>query len=242
MIASLLSAFVLTCAGCGGGGGSSDSSGTTAAAPPPIIKTVLIEAYGDSTMLGNSLINGVYVQVAQPAPAILQSLLQAKYGSIVTVVNHGVGGTTAAKLLSGDGVNLPWAQQMAQSKAQIVLFNYGINDSNEVGNTAAAFEQAENQLVQIAKAAGKTVVIETPNPVTYDLNAPMPSFVAASLSVASTWGITVIDEFAYLNTLPNWTSMLSDEIGLHPTQAGYQIKAEYEFKILDPIVAAALAP
>jgi len=239
VLAALISSFLISA--CGGGGG--DGASTAAAAPPPapVAKSILIEAYGDSTMYGIALVNNVSVQVAQPAPAVLQSLLQAKYGATVTVANHGVPSSTATLLLNGDGVNPPWAQQMAQSKAQIVLFNFGINDENIVGGTPAAFEQIENQLVQIAKSAGKTVVIETPNPVTFVGDAPLPQYVAAALRVASTWSTPLIDEFAYLNSLPNWPSMLSDPAGVHPNQAGYELKAKFEFTVIDPLIQKLMA-
>jgi lysophospholipase L1-like esterase len=240
-------ACALTLSACGGGG---SGSPTQPAAPQP--KTVLIEAYGDSTMWGCTLTQGApagskcvtigYAQTAKPVPEQVQTFLQAKYGPTVTVVNHGVPGDLTPFLLSGDGFNLPWAQQMAQSKADIVYLNYGINDANATsGESASDFQANLNQIISIAKAAGKTVVLETANPVNDPTGAhdALPQFVAAELITAQQWDVTVIDQFNYLSGMANWDSLLSDP--LHPTQDGYNLKAKFEFQALDPIVGFALA-
>lgn len=238
---------VATLSACGGGGGGPAALPSTQSTPKP--KNILIEVYGDSTALGCTVTPGAsagacqaagYAQANPTAPQQLQTLLQAKYGTTVSVANHGVAGTTAARLLTGDGVNLPWAQQMAQSKADIVMFNFAINDSKMLANEPLAESQGnESQLVSIAKAAGKTVVIETANPVTDPSCAALPTYVAASLSVANTWGITAIDMYGFLETQPNWNSMLSDTE--HPTAAGYVTKARFEFPAIDQLVAFSIA-
>jgi len=225
---------------CGGGSGPAAQS-----APQP--KSVLVEVYGDSTALGCTVSAGAspgvcqapgYAQANPTAEQTLQALLQAKYGPTVTVANHGVAGNTIPAALTGDGVNLPWAQQMAQSKAQIVVFNFGINDSNVTsGESAAQFQANVSQLIQTAKAAGKTVVVETANPVNDPTRIALPDYVAAGIAAARMWDVNVIDEFGYLVTQPAWPSILSDNV--HPTQAGYNLKAQVEFAVLDPIVAFA---
>lgn len=155
-------------------------------------------------------------------------------------MNHGIVGTTAARLLAGDGVNLPWAQQMAQSKATIVTFNFGINDSKTAANEPVnIFLDNEAELIRIAKAAGKIVVLETANPVTDPSCAALPSYVAASIAAASLWGIPVIDQYAYLSAQSGWNSMLSDTE--HPTAAGYKLKADFAFIVMERLVGAALS-
>jgi lysophospholipase L1-like esterase len=181
-----------------------------------------------------------YAQANPTVEQTLQAQLQAKYGAAVTVTNHGVAGNTIPAALAGDGVNLPWSQQMAQSKARIVVFNFGINDSNVTsGESVAQFQANVSQLIQIAKAAGKTVVVETANPVNDPTRAALPDYVAAGIAAARTWDVNVIDEFGYLVTQPTWPSMLSDNV--HPTQAGYNLKARVEFTALDPIVGFAVS-
>jgi acyl-CoA thioesterase I len=244
-IVAVLGAFTL--AACGGGGGGSIPTPVQQATP----KTVLVELYGDSTQTGCTMVAGApagskcetlgYAITANPVAAQVQTMLQAKYGSTVTVANHGVPGETTTELLAGDQYNLPWAQQMAQSKADIVVFNDGINDANtSSGETQGDYQANLNQIIKIARDAGKTVVVETANPVNDPTGAhdALPQFVAAELITAQQWGLTVIDQFDYLNGLGNWTSLLCDP--LHPTQAGYNVKAQFEFRGLEPTVAAAL--
>jgi acyl-CoA thioesterase I len=244
IIASLLGAFVMSCTGCGGGSGSprTQQAQQTLQAPP---KPVLLEVYGDSTAAGCTPTPGAQAiqpchtagfAVANPSPEqTLQSLLQAKYGSTVTVVNRGVAGNTAPALLTGDGLNLPWAQQMAQSKAQDIVLIFGINDSHvSVNEPVDTFQSNMSGLIRIAKAAGKTVLVETPNPVTDPSSASLRSYAAASIAAARMWDANVIDEFGFLSAQPAWDSMLSD--GVHPTQGGYNLKAQFEFTALDPIV------
>ena len=178
--------------------------------------------------------------VAQPtAPQALQTLLQAKYGDTVTVANFGVPGTTAANLLGGDGVNLPWAQQMAKSKANIVIVRYGINDSHTPSEPVNVFQSNEDEIVRIAKAAGKIVVLDTASPVIDPTCPQLPNYAAATRQAGYTWGITIVDLYAQLSAMPGWDSMLSD--GVHPTATGYQIIAQAEFDALDPVVGFDLA-
>jgi len=249
MVAGMALVCSLSLSACGGGGGGDSPAPVPAVQSAPQPKSVLIEVYGDSTALGCTVIPGAspgacqvagYAQANPTAPQELQTLLQAKYGSTVTVVNHGVAGTTAARLLTGDGVNLPWAQQMAQSKADVVTFNFGINDSKMAADEpASTFQSNEAELIQIAKAAGKTVVLETANPVTDPACAALPTYVAASIAAGNLWGIPIVDQYGALSVNPQWTSMLSDLE--HPTAAGYMLKAQQAFQVLDPIVAFALS-
>lgn len=157
----------------------------------------------------------------------------------MTVANFGVPGTTAANLLGGDGVNLPWAQQMAQSKADIVIVRFGINDSHTPSEPVDLFQSNEEEIVRIAKAAGKVVVLDTASPVTDPTCPQLPNYAAATRQAAYKWGITIVDLYAKLSAMPTWDSMLSD--GVHPTDAGYQTIAQDEFDELDPVVGFTLA-
>jgi acyl-CoA thioesterase I len=234
----------LLCAACGGGSGAPSST------PAAGAKKILVELYGDSTQWGCTVVTGApagskcetigYAQTADPVAAQVQTMEQTAHGANVTVVNHGVPGETTTELLAGDQYNLPWAQQMAQSQADIVVFNDGMNDANVgSGETPATYQTNLNSLIQTAKAAGKTVVLETPNPSTDPDRAALPDFVIAARTTAQQWDVTVIDQYAQLTGNPQWDLMLCD--GVHPTQAGYDLKATIEFDGLDPVVAFALA-
>jgi lysophospholipase L1-like esterase len=239
MLTSLLGALIVACSACGGGGGGGSSSPVQQQIQSPS-KTLLIEAYGDSTMWGAAEVNNVYVQVAQPAPAELQSLLRAKYGNGITVTNYGVSGTTATDLLQGGISGPPWNERMAKSKADIVYFNFGINDANPAnGESVTQFINAETALAQIAIAAGKQVIIETSNPVGDTDFAALPNYVAATASVAQSLSLPLIDEYGYMAQL-DWMSLMSDPQKMHPNQTGYEVKARFEFDTFDPIVGALL--
>ena len=230
---------------CGGGGGAATPPSTpnVATTPAPAVPThqtaVLIKAYGDSTIEGMTSIDGTYQHTPYNAPADLQTMLQDRFGKSITISNMGIGGTTAQELLNGtDGSNLTWSQKMSASKAQIVLIEYGINDMLIPGTTVDAFTSTLQQIVSIAQAAGKTVILETPNPINTAHNAGLWSFANVIKTVAAQYHVTCIDEFTYLIGQSGWAALLSD--GIHPTISTYQLKANYEFRYVEPIVAAML--
>jgi hypothetical protein len=235
-VASILGALILACVACGGGGGGSVPMPAPAAQTPAVQPHILIEAYGDSTMRGFTYVNGVAVIAQQPAPAILEFLLQSNYGDGITVANHGVNGSTAMQLLNGDGTNLPWNQQMAQSKANIVYFNFGINDSRPENNESVSqYQQALETLVKIAQANNKKVILETPNPSGDPDASALPTYVDAMRAVQAEFNLTMIDEYQYLSGL-NWQSLMSDALLTHPTQYGYEVKAQYELPVFGPVI------
>lgn len=102
-LSSLLGALVVSCSGCGGGG---DGGTPPAAAQATALRSVLIESYGDSTTQGWQVVNGTGTVTPNSAPAVLQKLLQDRFGTSVIVTNNGVGSTEASQLLNGtDGVH-----------------------------------------------------------------------------------------------------------------------------------------
>lgn len=198
-------------------------------------RPVIIEEYGDSTTYGWAKINGVYSQVQRPASAVLGSMLRAKFGPSVTVVNRGVNGSTAGNLLNGDGMNKPWKQQMKQSSANVIILNYGINDSRiESKESVAKFKEIESELVRIAQESGKQVVIATSNPVNFAPCKALPDYAAASADVARSLSLSLVDQYRYWSAM-DWVSLTSD--GAHPSQAGYEAKARREYDVIEPIVA-----
>lgn len=241
-LASLAGAFVMACSGCGGGGDEADDTTTHQATTTP--KTVLIEAYGDSTTLGAQTINGVLTITQNSEPAQLQLLLQQRFGTSVTVKNEGVGGIEAFQLLSGtDGKHPDWKTQMAQSKAQIVLLNFGLNDffywkAPEPGiyqESPSDYAIILGYLIQTARNAGKIVVLQEPNPTCKQPNpGTIIQFVEALRSEASSQNTPLVAQFEFDQTIPNWQSMLTD--CAHPNDQLYSIKAKQTFIVLEPIV------
>ncbi|KWO49269.1 SGNH/GDSL hydrolase family protein [Burkholderia territorii] len=245
-LCSLLGALVVSCSGCGGGG---DGGTPPAAAQASAPRTILIESYGDSTTQGWQVVNGTGQVTLNSAPVVLQKLLQDRFGTTVTVSNNGVGSTEASQLLNGtDGVHPTWQNQMAASKAQIVTLNFGLNDAyyaiaKKDGISAESpddFASTMTQLVQIARQAGKQVIIFEPNPTCESIRQPlMPSYVAALRQVAATQQVQIVGEFDMIQAMPNWATLLSD--CLHPTDQGYALKAKLEFPSLSSSIADLLA-
>jgi lysophospholipase L1-like esterase len=239
MLMALACALVLSA--CGGGGGDSSAPPTAAPTPPasaPVAptapKTVLVEMYGDSTTCGSPTGECEGQLVPDSEPADLQTMLQHQFGPNVTVSNQGVPGTTAAELLGGgDGKHPNWPAQMAQSKAQVISLNYGINDA--VANTSTAdFYATMYQLVQIAQQAGKTVVLLTSNPIDKPVNAQLDQLVQQEKLVSSSLSVPIVDDYTFMSVMDNWPSFLVD--GVHPTAEGYNLKATHEFPVISLLV------
>jgi lysophospholipase L1-like esterase len=213
-----------------------------------------IACYGDSTLYGyttNGRVGGpqpgadgtVSEQVAMPAPDALQTLLQMTRPD-VTVQNFGREGMTCEYYLNGTtGVPMPWKAEMALSRAQWVLILLCIND--EPAELALNYPQ----LVDIAEAAGKRVIIQTPNtldlPPWGDMTAKLANLHAVHAAHPTS---ILIDFYAYTQAMGKaWLDQLAySELfgawaGIHPTQVGYDTMAAVERDVLQPIIEA-MAP
>lgn len=247
LFVACVSAALLSACGGGGSDGAQTATQSQASAPQStqaVAKPVLIEAYGDSTMVGYS-----YPTPGQPAvqlpdnqPAVLQTILQGQYGSTVTVSNDGVSGSRAPQLVDGsDGYHLPWVQTVANSKAQIVIVNYGINDSwNQPIENVEAYKNALRTIADVATAGGKAVVFEQPNPgclaaSNYAEYMPLDTYAQAMTDVATEKNIPIADNFTYVKSLPDWQGMLSD--CTHPKGELYALEAARLAEIVSPLVA-----
>jgi lysophospholipase L1-like esterase len=236
----------LALAACGGGGGGSSSEPQaqgSAAVPAPPTNPVLIEAYGDSTMAGLTYPDGPTLPSSvspDNQPSVMQAELQSKYGSSVTVTNMGVSGTRAPQLVDGsDGVHLPWIQTVANSSAQIVIVNYGINDSFATSEGIDAYKAALRMIADTATQAGKLIVFEQPNPVCLSgLNneeySVLGTFAQAMAEIATEKSIPLVDNYEYVKSLPNWKDMLSD--CTHPKAELYKIEAGRMSSVVVPLV------
>lgn len=186
----------------------------------------VIGYYGDSTIWG--LKSGTTdIQVATPAPV---AFAQALAGTAQhTVTNKGVNGSTACDLLNGNaglGINNNWTTEMAGSNATVVIINHAINDSNPgTGESVDQYTACLNSLADTAKARGKKVIFETPNPVD---RTGMDPYVTAMKNVAAGKKIPVIDEYTYLNNQLNDTYTIRDmdPDGTHPNDNVYIQKGQ----------------
>lgn len=236
---ALSAVLIAACSACGGGGG-----GDSAAADKPISqKAVLVESYGDSTTVGCTFTNGGtpateacpavgYTLVAQTPTDLLQANLRASLGPSVSVANKGVAGISAADLLYGTNgeKGQTFDASMSTSKAQIVTINLGINDT---GLDPVDFSANMSAIIKIAQGHGKTVIIFTPNLITNANAATLVSLRKQILDIATTMHVAVSDDYTAASD-QQWPALLSD--GVHPTEQGYQLKAQFEANIIAPIV------
>jgi lysophospholipase L1-like esterase len=210
-VAAVLLALLL--AACGGGGGDTDPAMEQVAAVGPAV--TVIDAYGDSTQAGDSRFGS--------APAVAQALL----GDEHLVRNFGVGGSNTARLLAGDGLNFPWPEQMTKTGAALVVINHGINDH------PYSIEQYRLNLVELvhtAQAAGKRVVLETPNPIVpegaiagdWNVDA-LAVRVEVVRSVAAGTGAHLCDQDRKIREAGAATLEYFWD-GVHPSSKGYDFK------------------
>lgn len=227
---SLIVSATLLLAACGGGGGSGELTNNPAQPGNPNPPTgnppsggnepYVIDYHGDSTVWGwDGAAAGN--RVATPAPTAFLNALPSPPQNVVN--NLGVSGTTACSLLDGTGGYAPWADLMRNSNATHVIVNHAINDEKYYGLTQ--YRNCLTQLATIARAEGKQIVFETPNPVA---NAAVSDFVSAMRSVAQAQGVPVIDQHQYL--LDQLGSRDLEEMvpdGEHPNQQTYLLKGQY---------------
>ena len=251
ILASLFGALMVSCGGCGGGGGggSSDSAAKSPSAPAPA-KAINIDAEGDSTMAGVQNFVGTFAGASysftENGPtAVLQAELRSTFDNTVTVENRGVGGSSVCQRIIGDPARYKetLAVSLASDKAQIVIGNWAINDADShMSESPSQYQQCLEQFVDIVRASGKTPVLEEPNPVLGAVYYPaepgaydsLPNYVAIMNAVAQEKGVLLIQQYNFIQSLPNWKSMLTD--GVHPTDALYKIKADREASALTPLV------
>ena len=210
--------------------------------------TLTIACFGDSTCYGyttNGRVGGskpaadgtVSSRVAMPYPAALQTLLQIRRPD-VTVENNGVSGTTCADWLAGTGgVPMPWAATMSATPAQWVLILLGIND------VPAELVVNYPLLVQGAEAAGKRVIIQTPNALDISWGSITHKVEAIRAVQAAHPNSILVDFYAYTQGLgADWHDFLSySEMfnawsGIHPTQEGYDTMAAFARDVLVPVI------
>jgi lysophospholipase L1-like esterase len=210
---------------------------TTSTTPPttttaPVTETIRIDYFGDSTVWGG--IGGTSNQVAQTPPMVLDAGLPVNY----VVKNEGVGGASIAELLSGaDGIHPVWTTTVAQSTAKYIIMNYGINDSYERNTTTTSYMANYAKAIDIARAAGKIVILETPNP-THD-GTLTQNFADALKQVAAQKNVPVIDQYYYLKQYMTTNNLGIYQVtndGVHPTQATYLLKGQFAAKRFKEIV------
>lgn len=223
---------------------------TESSASSPLV----VDVNGDSTVFGLTFDGAstgpapgadgtVSSVVATPAPAGLGALLQAKYGPLVVVNNNGVSGTTFQNWLDGTGgVANSWLAYVAATPASVVLLSLGMNDE------PAAVQAPLAEIVRLTQAAGKRLVLETPNAVDASwASAVIDDKAAMVRGAAQAAGLSLVDFNAETEAMGaawhadlSYSEMFNVWSGIHPNQSGYDLMAQAMFATLDPIVGAAL--
>ena len=196
------------------------SSAAPAASTSATGAPVLVEYYGDSIIWG-WLPNKDWVRVDQPEPAVVGA------DTGLNVQNMGSPGRLAEHALAGDSVYPAWDQQMAQSKATHVIIEYHSHDT--VADTTARVRK----LIQVAKAAGKKVIVETIGPGNHSGNLSWEQISQAQRDAATAENVPVIDQSAYLKDYLSSTGKTVWDIcadGLHPNPDIYVMKGHYAAK------------
>jgi len=223
--------FLVACAlsACGSGGSSS---------PAPVekapVKPISITQWGDSTTVGYyKQADGTYAIYAGAPVQMLQTALQAQYGSNVTVKLAARGGATVRDMIDGTGsFPQPLTEAIKADTSQIETIRFGLNDEGRYD--VATYKANLVEAVQIMQAACKTVVLEelTPN-VHWQIDSSR-QYADAVDQVAAQFGLQVVKCYSLTLAIPNWTSMLSDDE--HPTQPLYQQISDMQLPVLGPIV------
>jgi len=210
------------------------TTSTTPPAPaaPPATTTVYVDYFGDSTAHGD--IGGTPYQVAQPPSNVMDTNLPANY----VVRNEAVGGASIIELLNGtDGVHADWRTTVSKTSAKYILMNYAINDSYETFTTPATYKANYAKAIDIARAYGKIVILQTSNPTNND--AKTQAYVTAMKEIAAEKGVAVIDQYTYLKQYMAANHLGVYDItndGIHPNQATYILEGQYAARRFKEIV------
>lgn len=210
---------------------------------PAAVRSVVIDAQGDSTMWGFQTANHFKKSWQTPAnpPALLQTALRARFGPNVTVENNGAPGATIVDREQGvNGYNETYARETANSPAHIVIVNFALNDADKhVDEPPDVFRAYLTRFIKESQAAGRIVVLEEPSPVDYAVNKiVVPRYVSVVDDLAKEYGLPLIRQYRYISAMHGWQTLLID--GVHPTDALYKIKAERQREVIEPIVAGLL--
>lgn len=196
------------------GGGTGAGTGGTTTTPP-----VTLGYYGSSFVAGY---NGSDF-VATPVPEYVDSRTNN-----LAVTNYGVNSSNTTKAINGtNGVQPPWAQQMANTSDQWIIIEYGLSDSYDL--TVDAWRTNLRQMYNDAVNTGKQVIFQTIHYVdTVAVGDPEASgHIQGMRDEAAVLGIHLIDTWAY--TKPLWQPSIRTYVpdGYHPNQGAYNTIGEY---------------
>lgn len=211
----------------------------------------VIAAYGDSTTAGVISSGGRNIITKNNEMNYLHQMLKDKYGADIQLKNHGSPGAQAAELVysQDNKPHLDWAERMAKSDANMILLNYGINDARIYffkdkkahQESPEEYKRIMTELVKVAKAHNKLVVLQEPNPIcgraerwnvwpyVYQLN-----------EVAKEQQVPIVKQFSLIKENRDWQSEMSPDC-IHPSEMLYKQKAQRTFDVLSATFDSALS-
>lgn len=189
--------------------------------------TIVVDYFGDSTVWGATA-GDLGTQNTYNPPATMGRALTWVYGSVSTVNNKGISGTTLEQMLGGtDGSGSTFAAKMATSSANLIYCNHCINDS-QLNNDIHQYRQNLITFVNEVRKVNKVPVLCTPNinPPVIIINEPkakrLPVYVDVMREVAQAMGVDLVDNYYYfVRSLGTFSSTELVPDGAHPSSLGY---------------------
>lgn len=180
-----------------------------------------IEFHGDSTQAGYESWNGIPVITKIPPHVGVAQLVKYHHGDGHVITCFAQGGSTAKNALERSNFypSGTFAQHVAQSDADIIVANWGINDAYTSGNTASAHAGRYAQMKNACDAAGIQFIAQTPNPIISNGHNNLIAAFCAHIKALP--NMAVIDIHGSITKwYPSWKVHLSD--GVHPNSIMYR--------------------
>lgn len=219
--------------------------------------TFIIEAWGGSSTKGVLAVreNGRLRNIVSEHNeiAVLNQLLQAKYGSGVQVINRGAPSAQAIELLNGRYKyehNPPWQEAIKGSSARLILLNFATNDARHYHFhdiekpyqvSPQRYSEVMTALIDSARANGKAVILQEPHPLCGRAEKWDVAPYAARLdAVARAEKVPLVNQYQRIQQMPDWRAMMSPDC-IHPSEQLYRIKALETFRVIEQHFGAQLA-
>jgi hypothetical protein len=180
---------------------------------------------------------GMISIVTPNEPTALQTLLQQQFNDTgITVANDATGGTASSlqnELDGMDGGGVAQPARMIRSAAKVAIEQHTLNDDLG-GETLAQYSAYLGQWIQDAQENGIQPVLEEASPVCDGNHPLLPGYVAAMDAAAAAYNVPIINQYAYIESLPNWQAhMLNCTV---PDAYLDGLKAAQEQTVIAPLV------
>ncbi|WP_371240022.1 SGNH/GDSL hydrolase family protein [Pantoea sp. KPR_PJ] len=217
----------------------------------------IIEAWGGSSTKGVMAVRKAgrlrNIVTGHNEIAILNQLLQEKYGSGVRVINHGAPSAQAIELLNGRykyAHNPPWPEVMKHSDASLILLNFATNDARHFHFhdieqpyqvSPQRYSEVMTALIDSAREHGKAVVLQEPHPLCGRAEKwDVAPYAARLNAIARAENVPLVSQYQRIQNMPHWRGMMSPDC-IHPSEKLYRLKALETFEVIERHFGAQLA-